>query len=172
LRFLHVMCQVFVKQLGTNAPPFDILLYRWNCCSCFPPFENCFTISFTYYIIMMLLRQPPHNFSLVSSTCTWHSTTFQTMHLVTPMVLAMCYWLVLTTLDTIVVINTFLNKEFRPCLAEVKVTYASYMLHKACKAFSDPLLEVMYLGKNALKLSYSTIFYTMFLFLHYEIVLK
>jgi hypothetical protein len=93
--------------------------------------------------------------------------TFQTMHLPqwswqcaidlyfwTPLLLLIHFW-----------------KEFRPCLTEVKVTYASYMLLKACKAFSDPLLEVMYLGKNALKLSHSTILYTIF-FVHYQIVLK
>jgi hypothetical protein len=38
LRFLQVMCWVLVKHLNINVLPFDILLYRWDCCSCFPPF--------------------------------------------------------------------------------------------------------------------------------------
>jgi hypothetical protein len=71
------------------------------------------------------------------------------MYLEAPMALAIWIWLVFWAFDTIVIISTFLYWEFWPCLVDVNVAYASYMLHKACNAFSNPLLKLMCFGRNA-----------------------
>ncbi len=106
----------------------------------------------------------PHIFFHVSSTCSWRSNVFLIMYLEAPMALAIWIWLVFWAFDTIVIISTFLYWEFWPCLVDVNVAYASYMLHKACNAFSNPLLKLMCLGRNAFIISYSIILRTMSLF--------